>query len=126
MRNLVYAVLISTLVLSSCGTSGQMQGSPNPNAMAAGAIVGGSMGGLIGGAVGSSNNGWWGGRRGSAIGTVIGSIAGAAIGGAVSSAQNEAQPEYIEVIEQRPIRQAPSSNIGSLRRSEERRVGKEC
>ena len=117
MKKIAYVLLTSTIILSSCGSNGQMQGNPNPNAMTAGAMVGGSMGSLIGGAVGSSNHGWWGGRRGSAIGTVVGSIAGAAIGGAVSSAQSKAQAsqEYVEVVEQRPRKQIVSSNIGNLR-----------
>ena len=117
MKKIAYVVLAATILLTSCGTSGQMQGNPNPNAMAAGAMVGGSMGSLIGGVVGSNNNGWWGGRRGSAIGTVVGSIAGAAIGGAVSSAQSKAQStqEYVEVVEKRPRAPRVTSNISGLR-----------
>ena len=110
-------MLASTIILSSCGTSSQMQGRPNPNAMSAGAMVGGTVGNIIGGTVGSNNNGWRGGRRGSAIGTVVGSIAGAAIGGAVSSAQSKAQAsqEYVGVVEQRPRTQTVSSGINGLR-----------
>lgn len=104
MKKVFLINLVAIVLLSSCATSGRVQGGrPNGNAMATGAMVGGSVGNIIGGTIGSANNGWWGGRRGSAIGTVVGTIAGAAIGGAVSSAQNrEQQPRtsnYVETIQ---------------------------
>lgn len=113
-------VLVLAILCSGCGTSQMTSG--NPNAVMAGAAIGGNLGGAIGGLVGENNRGWRGGYRGSAIGSIIGTVAGAAIGNAVTTPK---QPEeYSYQIERtqpnrtqsyRPQSNATSSAINNLK-----------
>lgn len=80
------------LLCSGCGTSQSVSG--DPNAIMAGAAIGGNVGSAIGGLIGESSHGWRGGYRGSAIGTILGTIAGAAIGNAVSTPKQSDEESY--------------------------------
>lgn len=97
MKRYFFGFLAAALLCSGCGTSQMASG--DPNAVLAGAAIGGNVGGAIGGLIGDNNHGWRGGYRGSAIGTIIGTIAGAAIGNAISTAKQE---EYGYRIERTP------------------------
>ena len=92
-------ILLTASLLTGCGTSQGLQG--DPNAIIAGASIGGNVGGAIGGLIGDSGHSWHGGYRGSAIGTIIGTLAGAAIGNAVSTPRQQPQ--------ERPSEQMPAN-----------------
>lgn len=85
-------ILALALLCSGCGTSGMASG--DPNAVFAGAAIGGNVGGAIGGLIGDSNGGWRGGYRGSAIGTIVGTIAGAAIANAATAPKKQEEYSY--------------------------------
>ena len=94
MKKVLFRLLLAALLISSCGTAGQV--GARPGAMMAGAAIGGNVGGAIGGIVGSNSGRWNGGWRGSSIGSLVGTIAGAAIGGAASAAVAQKQQEAYE------------------------------
>lgn len=92
MKKYFIGILATAIVCSSCGTGRTASG--DPNAIFAGAAIGGNVGGAIGGWAGDSHGGWRGGYRGSAIGTIIGTIAGAAIGHAVTTSKQTEEHSY--------------------------------
>ena len=85
-------ILALAILFSGCGTGRMASG--DPNAVFAGAAIGGNVGGAIGGLIGESNRGWRGGYRGSAIGTIVGTIAGAAIANAATAPKQTEEYSY--------------------------------
>jgi len=113
--HLIIGVLALAILCSGCGTNRMATG--DPNAVFAGAAIGGNVGGAIGGLIGESNRGWRGGYRGSAIGTIVGTIAGAAIANAATAPKQTEEYSY-RVERTQPYNPRPevrSSAIDNLR-----------
>ena len=117
MRKSYIGLLAAAVIFCGCGTNRMAAG--DPDAVLAGAAIGGNGGSAIGGLIGEGHGGWRGGYRGSAIGTIIGTLAGAAIANAATAPKK--QEEYGYQIERTPSysRQAEEerqpSAIGRLR-----------
>ncbi len=85
MKELIFALMGSVLLMSSCGTfAGQ------------GAASGAAFGSILGSAIGGISGGW----RGHDIGTIVGMAGGAAIGAAVGSAADEREQRKYEAYKQ--------------------------
>lgn len=81
MKKVVLFLLMSVLLLTSCGTyTGE------------GAYVGGQFGAIIGSAIGGISDG----RRGSDIGTIVGMAGGAVLGAVIGNAADEAEARRYE------------------------------
>lgn len=78
MKKMIFLMLCSSLVLSSCDTY-----------TGSGAYAGGSIGSILGSAIGGLS----GGPRGSDMGTIIGMAGGAAIGAVIGSQADKAQAD---------------------------------
>lgn len=111
------AILALAILCGGCGTNRMAAG--DPNAVFAGAAIGGNVGGAIGGLIGESNRGWRGGYRGSAIGTIVGTIAGAAIANAATAPKQTEEYSYrverTQPYNPRPEVEVRSSAIDNLK-----------
>ncbi len=85
MKKLIFALMSSVLLMSSCGTyTGQ------------GAATGAAFGSILGSAIGGISGGW----RGHDIGTIVGMAGGAAVGAAVGAAADQNEQRKYEAYKQ--------------------------
>jgi predicted small secreted protein len=83
MKRVIFSVMCSALLLSSCATyTGQ------------GAYVGASVGSLLGSALGGYSGGWSGHHAGQIVGMATGAAVGAAIGAAEDKKVEERMQQY--------------------------------